>query len=145
MDIKSTNRAFTLIELLVVVAIIGILASVVMASLNTARAKARDAKRLVELRQIVTATEIFYNDNNTYPSATTSFVYAVVGLTPKYIATLPEDPTRTRSDRYRYWYTDRTKGYTMLVQLETDAVPGWCKIVVGSLGYAGWNSVPNCK
>jgi len=59
-----------LIELLVVIAIIGILAAVVLVSLNSARAKSRDAKRLSDIRQIQTALELFYNDNNSYPTAT---------------------------------------------------------------------------
>ena len=46
------NKGFTLIELLVVIAIIGILSSVVLASLNTARSKGRDARRLSDLKQI---------------------------------------------------------------------------------------------
>ena len=63
----SQKKGFTLIELLVVVAIIGILSSVVLASLNSARAKARDATRMSDMREIQKAIEIFYNDSGHYP------------------------------------------------------------------------------
>ena len=49
---ENRSKGFTLIELLVVIAIIGVLASVILASLNTARSKARDSRRLSDLRQI---------------------------------------------------------------------------------------------
>ncbi len=64
---KSKTSGFTLIELLVVIAIIGILSSVVLASLNTARAKARDTKRIADFRQIQTALELFYDSYGQYP------------------------------------------------------------------------------
>lgn len=59
---------FTLIELLVVIAIIGVLASVVLVSLNSARAKSRDAKRVGDVRQMQTALELYFNDCNSYPA-----------------------------------------------------------------------------
>ncbi|HWH07010.1 MAG TPA: type II secretion system protein [Candidatus Paceibacterota bacterium] len=63
-------RGFTLIELLVVIAIIGVLSSVVLVSLNSARGKARDAKRLAEMRQIQNALALYaLNNNGQYPSA----------------------------------------------------------------------------
>ncbi len=57
-------KGFTLIELLVVIAIIGILSSVVLASLNTARAKGADAAIKSDLANIRSQAAIFYDSNN---------------------------------------------------------------------------------
>src|SRR3989344_4259356 len=61
------NKGFTLIELLVVIAIIGLLSSIVLASLNSARQKARDARRIADFNQIRTALELFYDTYRRYP------------------------------------------------------------------------------
>ena len=58
---RNKNQGFTLIELLVVIAIIGILASIVLVSLQGARAKARDARRMHDLSQIRTALFLYYD------------------------------------------------------------------------------------
>ena len=60
----QTGRGFTLIELLVVIAILGILASIILATLNTAKDKGVDAKVKAELNSIHTQTELFANANN---------------------------------------------------------------------------------
>ena len=59
---KRAHAGFTLSELLVVIAIIGVLASVVLASLNSARENARDARRMSDINQIITAL-VLYNSN----------------------------------------------------------------------------------
>ena len=64
------EEGFTLIELLVVIAIIGILSSVVLASLSTARQKSRDAKRVSDIGQIQLALELYFDASQTYPSTT---------------------------------------------------------------------------
>jgi len=67
---KEPHSGFTLIELLVVIAIIGLLASVVLASLNSARGKARDAARVSNLREVQKALELYASNNNgQYPNA----------------------------------------------------------------------------
>ena len=66
----SNQKAFTLIELLVVISIIGLLASVVLVALNSARQKSRDAKRLADVKQLASAFELYFNDCNSYPLVT---------------------------------------------------------------------------
>jgi len=64
---KKECKAFTLIELLVVIAIIGILAAITLVALSDARARARDSRRLSDIRQLQTALEMYYLDQNGYP------------------------------------------------------------------------------
>ncbi len=62
-----SKKGFTLVELLVVISIIGLLSSVAVVSLNSSRVKARDAKRLADMKQIMTALELYNSVNGYYP------------------------------------------------------------------------------
>lgn len=126
------KRGFTLIELLVVIAIIGVLSSVVLASLNTARAKANDAKIRTDLRQISTALQFYFDKYGRYPTNPQSccgstFASALTPLvTEGFIATLPTSP----NPAYPYYYYDYggTIGGLVVSQLMGTAP---------STGYAG--------
>ena len=63
---KINKKGFTLIELLVVIAIIGILSTLAIVALNTARGKAKDATRVNAMKQLQTSLEMVYNDNVSY-------------------------------------------------------------------------------
>ncbi len=67
---QQRQKGFTLIELLVVIAILGLLATIVAVSLTSARARARDARRVSDIRQIELALELYYAAHQEYPTST---------------------------------------------------------------------------
>ena len=89
---NKQKQGFTLIELLVVIAIIGLLSTLSILALNTARARARDAKRVADVKQVQTALEMYYNDVGDYPATATtgSPIYSSSGT---YIRAVPAPPT----------------------------------------------------
>jgi len=90
---KNNKQGFTLIELLVVIAIIGLLSTLSILALNTARARARDAKRIADVKQIQTALEMYYNDNNAYPAGPFTATYSIGTSTNIYLKTVPTPPS----------------------------------------------------
>jgi prepilin-type N-terminal cleavage/methylation domain-containing protein len=126
------RKAFTLVELLVVIAIIGLLSTVAVVSLNSARAKARDTKRIADIKQIMTAMNLYLNENGHYPDTgalgcAQGYTWYCLGhgtsgtcwqgiyhgctaldnaLAP-YMAKIPDDPTNDTAyagDAYAYFY-----------------------------------------
>jgi type II secretion system protein G len=108
--LRRRDKGFTLIELLVVIAIIGILSSVVLASLNSARQKSRDARRIGDIKQLQLALEMYYDSNNGYPTSTAA-------LAPDYIPVEPSDPQTGSGYTYA---ASSTSNYVLRATLESD-------------------------
>ncbi len=137
---RLNNKAFTLIELLVVIAIIGLLSSVVFASLNSARGKARDVKRMQDLRQISTALQLYYDTYGAYPpshsdygSGDSSSTFMSELVSAGFLSSAPKDPQSPSSLYYYYNYGGGNNvGALLVVTLEklpatTVAPPGSCR------------------
>lgn len=100
-------RGFTLIELLVVIAIIGLLSTIIAAPIQSARKKARDAKKIAELKSTELALEQYAESNSAqYPKAPFA---ATGGLSPQFMPLLPSFAASTTSnarDAFVYTYYD---------------------------------------
>ena len=111
----TAPRGFTLIELLVVVAIIGLLASIVLSSVTVARAKARDARRMADLKNIQTALYLYFDKHNSfpinrnpccgYPDTSPNFLQELLDD-----ALLPGNPKSPSSPSNPYYYYDYGSG-----------------------------------
>lgn len=124
---KKNMKGFTLIELLVVIAIIGLLSTLAVVALGNAREKARDAKRLSDLKQLQTALELYYTDQTAYPAGNAVTLgagnfaclnaagFAAVGCASPYMGQVPADPLAAQN----YVYTAGANTYSITATLET--------------------------
>jgi type II secretion system protein G len=165
---KPKQKAFTLIELLVVIAIIGLLASIVLIALQSARSKARDANRRATVKEIATALELYYNDNNGYPSTGNTWAGVVScwgspdtaltgangyipGLAPTYVPSLPVDPLGDTGCAHQYLYNSNGTDYFFMAyetvencnNIASDPMhrplsPADCDYAVYSSGATNW-------
>ena len=93
---NKNKEGFTLIELLVVIAIIGLLSTLSILALNSARARARDAKRIADVKQIQTALEMYYNDVGDYPATASVTPGSILSSTNgTYLRAVPTPPLPT--------------------------------------------------
>jgi prepilin-type N-terminal cleavage/methylation domain-containing protein len=153
MNIKS--KGFTLIELLVVVAIIGILATVILSSLGTARERARDARRLSDMKTIYTALVQYDLDNGFVPylgsygendggnwdnSNIGEFMAFLVD--DGYLPVSVVDPIN--DDTYHYRYTCRSPGALLYYRRESDDTVVYYSKDFGLDPNGAWDRYFNC-
>jgi prepilin-type N-terminal cleavage/methylation domain-containing protein len=132
----KNQKGFTLIELLVVIAIIGILSSVVLASLNTARNRGADAAIKADLSGARAAAELYYDTNSNYGAGA---IVATCSVTPP--AGVMTDVTMQRQIDDAYSKAGNVDGkcgssnstYVVAMPLKTDTTNNfWCIDHLGS-------------
>jgi type II secretion system protein G len=141
---KNNKKGFTLIELLVVIAILGLLTTIALVSLGGARSKARDARRLSDIKQIQTALELYYNEAGQYPTAATLGMLVPSNTAiPKitgYMEKLPIDPN---TNEVSSCYTGLLSGATTYTYQSTNGATytiGYCLTSAVSGAKAGANT-----
>src|SRR3989344_3085452 len=95
MEVRTSTYAgkgYTLVEVLIASAIIGIIASIVVVSMTSARLKARDAKRISDIQQVRIALEQYFAANKRYPNSSSSGYCELVTQLQSYLQILPRDP-----------------------------------------------------
>lgn len=134
---KSHWSGFTLIELLVVIGIIGVLSTVILASVNQARSRARDARRERDIKTIQTSLANYETNHNGYPLWTTgqndrqddllcnpaNEIYAQLIADNVMDATIC-DPLDSGNYIYKYQPISAGESYEIQYYLETDAISG---------------------
>lgn len=101
---RKRHEGFTLIELLIVIAIIGLLATLAIVSLTSAQQRARDTKRVADMKAIQTALELHWNENAAYPalSGTTNTWAELSTALADFMSAMPVDPDHGDGTAYTY-------------------------------------------
>ncbi len=134
------EQGFSLIELLIIIIIIILLAGISIIALNGQRAKARDAKRISDIKQIQTVLEFYYSDEGEYPQSEQPLILGSVnavklcskaegGFVSKqtecsqetiYMSSVPQDPLTDK----QFTYTGTAEGYDIIFSTERETVYG---------------------
>lgn len=139
---QAKKKSFTLIELLIVIAMVALISILAISSFGGTRTKARDTKRLADIKQIQTALEMYYSDQNDYPAGTnlklgangvsqclyhnasldTGFKANCVSGAITYMGKVPTDPKPVLNEaEYVYNHIPGTNTYSIRYYLESGA------------------------
>ncbi len=101
---RRTKYGFTLIEVLITMAIIGMLYSISIYGVKTARARARDGERIADLNRVQGVLVQYYSIEKTYPTSNNVYTDDLNVLkTEKYLTALPVDPINNGENIYSYY------------------------------------------
>lgn len=123
---KLLKKAFTLIELLIVIAIMGILTALITSNLQSARSRARDARRKSDLNSVQQALRLYYSDHQSFPlTAEVTWGSPLTDVNGTvYMNILPYDPTSSTTTPVSYSYTSATgASYIIVANLENLSDP----------------------
>ena len=136
MQRSSFSAGFTILEILIVIAVFGLLATFGALSLNSARARARDAQRVSDVSVLRNALSEYWLQNSRYPASasvnlgqpgTKTAVFGSSGFTeqvdPASVTYLPRVPTGPTVNEY-YRYHGGVNGYSIRFQTESDTMLG---------------------
>jgi len=128
------NKGFTLIELLVVIAILGLLATIILFSVDDVRSKSRDSRRVVDIKVIQEGLSMYCNDYSSYPYSGgnsieingSSDLMSQELINSGNMSGVPIDPLNMEIDGviYKYYYesiSDETD-YRLIFYLETNSI-----------------------
>lgn len=113
MNRKSLQKGFTLIELLVVVAIIGILSSIVLVSLNSARQRGRDASAKGSMSSMRAQAEIYFDRIGSYTDLDTDG--GIIQLSDAVLRQTNNTPTLVANGNTFYAFVTLNDGSTFCV------------------------------
>lgn len=126
-NVKSSLYGFTLIELLVVIAVIGILASIVVPSLNKARGKGSDAAVQANLGSVRSQAALYFEENgNSYGTAGTSCTTAGSVFADPRVTEQIQAAVNASGGGSVATCTNSATSFVVSVPLRSDKTKSWC-------------------
>lgn len=137
------QKGYTLIEILVVITTIGVLTSIILAALTPSRIRARDARRITDVKQLQGAINNFFSVCYTYP-ANLDVLRVGTSSCPVYVRVLTELPTDPSSGLPYDYYVENSpiKRYHVCAETENDVDQSSGKL--GLVGFDVINSSDPC-